>query len=213
LGYIQPAGGYGITPLEAEEIVKGDTPNAELIVPDEETFDTVAKRDLGEEYLLGTSGNDLLLGSSSADAVSGEGGDDWLIGQDGDDLLFGGEGNDVLRGDSGDDQLKGNAGNDLLVGGPGDDTYVYAPGHGIDEIRNAAGGVDWLLLTEGLTENRLTYHRCCDDLVVRVDNDPQQEIWILDWFLGGEFDISYIQPFEGTGIPPDTINESVTPCQ
>ncbi|SFG13752.1 calcium-binding protein [Neptunomonas qingdaonensis] len=146
------------------------------------------------DYIYGYAGNDVIFAFSGDDELYGGAGNDQLYGgngsgnDSGDDLLIGGDGNDTLRGEDGQDFLQGGAGNDH---------YYYSAGDGVDVIDNAGGGADWILLNGGITRQRLSFSQSGDDLVIRLDNDENQQITVLKHFLGGDYAISYVQPSDG----------------
>jgi len=76
---------------------------------------------LGQDTVLGTSGNDSLHDGGDANVMYGFTGDDQLFGNGGADTLFGGDGLDRLFGGGGPDTLFGRSGNDTLQGGTGSD--------------------------------------------------------------------------------------------
>lgn len=181
---------------------------------------------VGADNLQGRDGNDILDGGADNDSLSGGLGDDMLYGQVGADNLFGDEGSDrleggagndylsggsgadILLGGDGDDQLGGDAGDDLLVGGLGDDKYVYASGQGVDVIDNSDGGFDGLFFTD-VAQDRLSFTRDGDDLVILVDDDATQSVRVLNHFLGGDAAIDYVQPNGGYMLDTQQINDIV----
>jgi Ca2+-binding RTX toxin-like protein len=203
LSYIQPAGQGGIPASQINDlfIITPPPSGGDLEVPAESTFDTVNTGTAAAEQVIGTNGKDLLKGLEGNDQLFAFGGDDWLLGGDGDDYFDGGAGNDTMLGGAGDDQLGGDAGNDILVGGAGNDIYVYRPGSGSDTIINNDGGTDWLIFTDDITEDRLTYHRVDDNLLVKIDGSDATMVTVRDWFKGTEYQVAYIQPAGGYGIP------------
>ena len=144
-------------------------------------------RNLADTIHLG-AGDDKAWGRAGNDTILGEGGNDYLEGEDGDDLILGGSGND---------QLDGGAGADRLIGGTGDDKYVYSLGDGADVIDNTGGGNDGVFFSGGITQDRLSFRRDSDDLLILVDGDAQQSVRVLGHFLGGDKAISYVQPEGG----------------
>ena len=164
------------------------------------------------EQLVGSSGRDLLNGLAGNDQLFGLGGDDWLVAGAGNDYLDGGAGNDVQLGGEGNDQLGGDAGNDTLSGGAGDDIYVYRPGAGEDTIINTGGGTDWLIFTNDLTENRLSFVQAGNDLRIRIDGGQAGMVTVQGWFKGPEYRLSYIQPAGGYGIPANELNIQQEPA-
>ncbi len=195
LAYVQPMGGYGLTVLEIEEIVAAGIASEKPVVPDESTFDAVLDRNPSTTELNGTMSNDLLRGGNVGDEVTVRGydGDDWLVGGDDDELMWAGPGDDVLIAGNGDNQLNGGAGEDQLFGGSGYDRFVYDAEGQRDRIVNQGGGGDRLFFIDSVTADRLFFYRYCDDLVIRVDDDTQRQITVVNWFMGGEYLIEYIQ--------------------
>lgn len=144
-------------------------------------------RDLDDHIELG-AGDDKVWGRTGNDRIFGEAGNDYLEGEAGDDEIHGGIGND---------QLDGGAGSDFLAGGSGDDKYVYALGDGADVIDNSGGGNDGVFFTGGIDQERLSFQRDGDDLLILVDGDVEQSVRVLGHFLGGDKAISYVQPDGG----------------
>ncbi len=117
---------------------------------------------IGNDVLVGTTGNDFVYGGAGNDRlfllpgddvgnggtgddfIAGDAGRDLMVGGLGSDELVGGKGADVLSGDGGTDDLYGGADNDVLsggrgdgdqiVGGAGNDTFKFARGDGRDTI-------------------------------------------------------------------------------
>ena len=77
---------------------------------------------IGDDTLIGGSGNDILRGHFDDDSIVGNGGNDRLFGERGEDHLLGGDGDDFAKGSAGDDTVSGGAGNDRLWGNVGDDS-------------------------------------------------------------------------------------------
>nr|WP_269783233.1 calcium-binding protein [Marinibactrum halimedae] len=149
-------------------------------------------------------GDDLLMGQNGDDFISGYGGDDTLRGGQGNDQLFGGEGMDLLEGGIGDDYLAGGLGNDHLVGGAGNDTFDYGEQGGLDTIDVSGGGNDVLIMNE-ISFDRLGFYQDGDDLVVRVDRDSEQEVRVLNHFLGGDQSLSSVAVYNGDSVPHNQI--------
>jgi Ca2+-binding RTX toxin-like protein len=199
---------FGAEVLENQDIV-------DLLVidgSDEHLVNTPTLPSDFDQVLSGTSEGEQIVGSTLNDYISGLSGDDVLYGMSGNDLLEGGEGSDrliggngrgvntgddYLIGGAGDDILAGEDGNDTLVGGKGNDRYYYKADQGTDIIDNTGGGTDWIIFNEGMDRNRLSFHQDGDDLIILLDADMQQQIKVLNHFLGGEYAISYIQPSDG----------------
>lgn len=102
--------------------------------------------------------NDYINANGGDDIVHGNLGNDEIYGGSGNDQIFGDEGNDKLYGDAGTDILDGGEGDDELFGGAGDDTYIYSGGDDIFND-NSESAADVIQLTEGITENDLTFTR------------------------------------------------------
>ncbi|SEA82077.1 Ca2+-binding protein, RTX toxin-related [Desulfuromusa kysingii] len=202
IDYIQPANASGISAWTINRMFPPENPEADgIVTPDSSSFDMLWYGTQTGEQLVGTDGADLIRTYEGEDSLFGLAGDDWLLGGSDTDYLEGGDGNDVLYGGEGNDQLGGGAGNDTLIGGTGNDIYVYGEGNGADTINNSGGGVDWLLFTDGVTSDRLTYLQNGDDLIIRVDGDETTQITVTDWFTGSDYQIAYIQPDGENGIP------------
>lgn len=167
------------------------------------------------EQLLGSNGRDLIRGLAGDDQLFGFGGDDKFDGGDGNDYIsggngsFSGSGNDILIGGAGNDTLVGEDGDDRLFGGAGDDDYLYRAGSGSDLVY-AGGGTDWLFF-DGIASNRLGFHQDGNDLVIRVDGDANQQVRVVDHFLGGEHAIGFVQPGTGFAIAAAQIPGLLTP--
>jgi Ca2+-binding RTX toxin-like protein len=99
-----------------------------------------------KDYLCGGEGSDLVFGNEDTDR---------LCGGEGSDTLYGGKGDDTLTGGSGEDWLVGDAGNNTLQGGSGRDYFVLNAGESTDVITDFTQGEDLLVLTGGLTFDRL----------------------------------------------------------
>ncbi|MGB3210143.1 MAG: hypothetical protein WBB19_05490, partial [Desulforhopalus sp.] len=201
LSYVQPSGQSAISADQINALFSTPPDGNDLEVPPESEFDTVNTGTAAAEQVIGTGGNDLLKGLAGDDQLFGLSGNDWLLGGDDNDYLDGGAGDDVQLGEGGNDQLGGDAGNDILAGGAGDDIYVYRPGSGSDTIVNSDGGTDWLIFTDDITEARLTYYRSGDNLLVKIDGNDATMVTVQDWFKGTEYQVAYIQPAGGYGIP------------
>ncbi len=92
---------------------------------------------IGNDFLVGGSGNDTLNGSFDDDYIYGGIGNDSLIGGPGHDYLSGYTGNDTLQGNMGNDRLYGQDNNDQLDGGSGADS-IYG-GNGNDTAYGGTG--------------------------------------------------------------------------
>lgn len=200
IDYIMPAGGNGIPAAQIAALLTTDPGSA---------FDTVVDGTAEGEQLVGTAGTNQLNGLGGIDQLFGLAGNDELNGGAGNDYLDGGAGDDVQNGGADDDQLGGDAGDDIMAAGAGDDKYVYRPGSGADTIINSGGGTDWLLFTDDITTDRLSYWKSGDNLLVKIDNSNDTMVTIKDWFLGGENEVAYIQPSGAYGISAAQINTMV----
>ncbi|MDM1020605.1 calcium-binding protein, partial [Acinetobacter sp. VNK23] len=155
----------------------------------------------GDDTLWGQAGNDTLYGGIGADYLEGNEGDDILYGDQDNDILYGGAGNDILYGGQGDDTLRGGTGHDILDGGAGNDKYFYYLADGTETIDQTGGGTDVLwLMDQGITEDRIKFTKENNDLIVTIDNNPNQSVRVKDHFLGGEKAISSVQPNGGYTI-------------
>jgi Ca2+-binding RTX toxin-like protein len=181
----------------------------------------------GDDNLVGRAGADTLEGGIGNDTLQGGAGQDVLLGGEGEDSLFGGDGNDqldggvdndffeagagddVVNGGSGDDQINGGAGDDTLTGGTGNDMYVYSAGSGHDTIYNADGGSDGVMFTGGATEDRISFTRDGDDLVLLIDEGTEGSVRVINHFLGGNHAIDWVQPDGGYMISTSLINQRV----
>ncbi|WP_039950092.1 calcium-binding protein [Wohlfahrtiimonas chitiniclastica] len=207
LSFVQAQGGYLIPAIKISEMIKAAESGGK--------FDRVIEGTSQGEQLAGGSGADWIQGFDGDDKLFGMGGDDRLEGGNGDDYLSGGNGsgqgsgNDILLGGAGNDTLYGEDGDDLLIGGTGDDKYLYTEGGGVDTIDNTGGGNDGLFMN-GIAANRISYHRDKDDLVILVDKDLQQQVRVLNHFLGGDWLLNYIQPGTGYTLSAAQIAKQLT---
>lgn len=220
IDYVQPDGGSLLDTTAINALVGdgggGGDPGGGTPGNDDDYSNVVEGSSSGEQ-LLGSGGRDLMRGLGGADTMFAFGGDDKLEGGDGNDDLYGGNGsfsgsgNDILIGGTGSDSLKGEDGNDYLMGGAGDDSYYYAPGSGSDTIDNTGGGTDYIYFAS-IARERLSFHRDGDDLVVRVDDDANQQSRVLKHFQGGQYAIAFVQPGDGGyAIPASQFDALLTP--
>jgi Ca2+-binding RTX toxin-like protein len=206
IDYVQPDGGNYLTTAEINQLVAGGETGGE--------YDQVIEGTAAGEQLVGGAGKDNVKGLGGDDTLFGMAGDDLLEGGDGSDYLAGGNGSgtgsgaDSLDGGAGDDTLNGEDGANALTGGEGDDSYVY--GGGQDTIDNTGGGTDWLFFND-IDPSRLGFHQDGDDLVITVDDDLNHQVRVLDHFLGGGMEISYVQPGSGNAISASQIDSLLTP--
>lgn len=164
---------------------------------------------LGDDTLQGGAGQDTLLGGSGEDSLFGGEGDDQINGGADNDFVEAGAGNDVANGGAGDDQINGGLGDDTLTGGTGNDRYVFAAGSGHDTIDNSHGGSDGVFLTGGATEDRISFTRDGDDLVLLIDEGAEGSLRVVNHFLGGDGAIDWVQPDGGYMISTTQINQRV----
>ncbi len=164
---------------------------------------------IGNDTLQGGAGQDVLLGGEGEDSLFGGNGNDQLDGGADDDFFEAGVGDDVVNGGSGDDQLSGGAGDDVLIGGTGNDMYVFAAGSGHDTIHNADGGSDGVMFTGGATEDRISFTRDGDDLVLLIDEGAEGSVRVVNHFLGGDHAIDWVQPDGAYMISTSQINQRV----
>jgi serralysin len=173
----------GLRGLEGDDIIIGST-DGELINGNE-----------GRDRIYGTGGNNFLRGGTDDDTIVGADGNDTINGNQGNDVIFGGSGENLLRGGQGDDTLYGGSKDDILIGDFGTDVLTGGAGADLFVLRrDTAVGVmnpleadsitdfnraegDRIGLTEGLTENDITYEAIIDvdnngmnDTVIRIIN-------------------------------------------
>jgi len=151
---------------------------------------------------LGSNARDYINGWDQDDQVFGFAGDDYMAGNAGNDYLSGGNGSyngsgdDILDGGAGNDILVGEDGNDFLFGGEGNDHYYIRSNNGIDEISDSSGSQDVLFFND-VARERLHWYRQGDNLLVRIDDDPAQQVTVNNHFLGGDYGIELVQPGDG----------------
>ncbi|WP_109439549.1 calcium-binding protein [Acinetobacter haemolyticus] len=164
-------------------------------------YDQIIEGTVSSETLYGTSQNDLIESFDGNDTIWAKAGNDRIEGGAGNDYLDGGIGDDHMYGGSGNDTLIGGLGNDYLDGGAGDDKYFYYLSDGVDIIDQTGGGHDVLwLMDHGITHDRISFSKKNDDLIVMIDNNPDQYVRVKDHFLGGEKAIAAVQPNGGYTI-------------
>ncbi|WP_286220915.1 VCBS domain-containing protein [Marinobacter apostichopi] len=110
---------------------------------------------VGNDFLVGGSGDNELKGESGNDFLVGSGGNDKLKGGSGDDLLNGGTGNDEIQGEDGNDYLIGYWGDDKLQGGSGNDVLVGGIGNDVLEGDQGADVFAWELGDQYTSDNSL----------------------------------------------------------
>ncbi len=205
IDFVQPDGGFLLDTTEINQIVAAGGGEHDAVIEGTENA----------EQLVGTSGKDLIKGLAGDDTLFGLGNDDELLGGEGNDYLSGGNGSgggsgdDTLIGGEGNDTLDGEDGDDLLIGGSGDDNYYYSAGAGADIIDNTGGGYDGVFFQNGVDQERLTFLRDGDDLVIVVDGDVSQSVRVQSHFLGGDFAIDFVQPDGDALLDTAAINDLV----
>lgn len=135
----------------------------------------------GDDVVDGRGGADEITLETGNDFASGGDGDDFIRGDEGDDTIYGDAGNDQLYGGIGTDTLYGGSGDDLLDGGTDEDNYHFGLGGGQDIIHDA-GGIDALVLADGITFDDVWIVREGNDLSVTLADGSR--ILIPDWTLG-----------------------------
>jgi Ca2+-binding RTX toxin-like protein len=151
-------------------------------------------------YIFGDMGEDRMIGGSGNDTLTGGGGRSTMYGGAGDDRINGAGGRDVILGENGVDRIYGNGGNDVLVGGAhvdwiwagaGDD--VARGGFSADKIFGEDGndslfgehGLDWLV--GGLGDDQLVGGTEVDTLEGNEGNDQLfSQDTLLDNLFGGD---------------------------
>ncbi|WP_196158700.1 calcium-binding protein [Reinekea sp. G2M2-21] len=146
----------------------------------------------------GTGFDQVMTGTETGETLQGNTGKDQINALEGDDVVFGLGGDDELIGGAGNDTLDGGTGNDVLIGGTGNDTYYYRANSGQDVIDNTGGGTDSVFFI-GIGESQLSTERDGDDLIIRVDDDTQQEIRVKDHYLNANNQIERIGYDNGNG--------------
>lgn len=206
--------------------ISGTSANDAITVPvtlsvDANTPDTrlyaAVRVDAGEgnDTVTGHAGTDLLIGGSGDDSLSGANGSDWLVGGTGNDKLDGGDLDDLLVGNSGNDELKGGTGEDSMLGGGGNDVYVYNRGDGEDIIVNSDGNgasdFDTVRFGADIKPNQVSASLKGDDLLLKVDGDPNQSLLVRDFIGSGMMD--EVRFADGTVWDRQTLLQKVAPLQ
>ena len=177
-----------------------NTGNVNVGTIDPNDYDQVIEAPGGQT--VGSSGRDYVKGSDVDDQVFTFNGDDYIAGNGGNDQLYGGNGsfqnsgNDIIDGGAGNDILVGEDGNDVLMGGADNDHYYIRSNNGQDIIQEDGGSQDILFFND-VSRERLHWYRQGDNLVVRVDDDPAQQVTVENHFLGGDHAIELVQPGDG----------------
>jgi len=137
----------------------------------------------GEDTIFGAAGNDTIHGGDSRDWLSGQAGNDSISGEGGGDVLLSGGGENTLSGGAGDDYLQSFGSRDILDGGDGYDRagFFNVPGGvtvslGISGPQNTGWGTVTLIGIENLSGN------VGDDRLTGDDNDN----WLWGSLLGND---------------------------
>ncbi|UNB65902.1 hypothetical protein MME54_19175 [Pseudomonas syringae pv. helianthi] len=131
----------------------------------------------------------------------GLGGDDNLYGYGGRDYLNGGRGNDLLSGGTGDDEI---------IGGAGDNTIFYQRNDGVDTVYQDADS-NILSLGKDIKFNALGFYRSDDNLIVRVDEKPDQQVKVIDFFGNPNNSFKGVVLEDGTVLSEQWLTGSAVP--
>ncbi len=127
-----------------DTLVSGGDGYDRVIVQDAGDF-SLDQSEAGVEYVSSGSGDDSLDASGMTERVHqfGNVGDDVLVGGSGNDVQYGGVGNDQISGGDGNDTIRGNEGSDQLRGGDGND-LIYADAD--DSLIDGGDGTDRVIV-------------------------------------------------------------------
>lgn len=134
---------------------------------------------------VGDEKNNVIYSNLGSSKMFGNDGNDILYGGGGDDKLVGGTGNDLLLGGAGNDTLDGSGGENVLIGGDGRDTYVFDINKsGRIVIVDNNSNINKLLFQSDtpFSKKRLSTEVSGTDLIIRVDNDPNRQVTVLDYY-------------------------------
>ena len=101
---------------------------------------------LGNDTILGSTGNDQIDGGEGQDTITDTVGNNKIDGAEGNDTITAGVGNDTINGDDGDDFIDAGDGNDYVDGGEGGDQIFGGAG---DDVLIGDKGSDSLSGEEG----------------------------------------------------------------
>ena len=92
---------------------------------------------------------------------------------DGDDTVYAEAGNDIITGGKGNDTLEGGGGNDTYIfsRGDGKDTIYDNYGFGYNNSRSNNGGVDSLILSDGISAENIITKYDGTDLLIGIKED------------------------------------------
>ena len=136
------------------------------------------------------------------------------------DLIYYGasEGSDQIYGGDGNETFDGGSGDDYLEGGKGNDTYIWGRGYGHDTINNIVkdsygnvieGGVDRLILKEGLSATDLVWSTNENDLIATI-KDTGETLTFTDWYANPLNMLAGITFADGTTMSLEAIKASVS---
>lgn len=83
--------------------------------------------------------------------------------------------NGAIKGTDGDDILYSLNKDDLILGGKGDDNYMIFRGNGNDVISDS-GGIDKIIIGEGILPEQISLHRSFDSLVIKLDSGEKIDV-------------------------------------
>jgi hypothetical protein len=144
---------------------------------------------LGNDTLIGSSGNDMIIGGvgndrlygySGNDILQGGSDNDTLIDTAGADLLDGGIGVDTLIGGANNELFAGGAGNDNINTGDGADVVVFNRNDGQDIVNGGIGIYNTLSLGGGIHYADLALSKSGKNLILEVGNTDQ--ITLTNWY-------------------------------
>ena len=148
--------------FQAEEEITEDVETVEEHIENNEPVITekhLLIGGVGNDTIVGDSGDDLIIAGENNDRVEGRSGSDRIFGNQGNDTLTGNFGDDEIFGNDGDDRLFGSQGNDTLTGGEGEDRFIFQMDSvfdssylGVDRIRDFTVGEDKILLSKNTFE-------------------------------------------------------------
>jgi Ca2+-binding RTX toxin-like protein len=135
--------------------------------------------------------------------------DDVMVTGFANDWIDAGGGDDRVRAGAGRDVILGGRGNDRLAGGAGNDLYIHDR-HGGHDVIEETGGLDTLLLGEGITPVGVRLGRHRDNLVVDLKG-ADGSVTVKDWFASDAATVETIQFADGTAWGVDEISAGVQP--
>lgn len=194
--------------LRKKEEVVAEPPKPEPVLPY-----TIRHMQTNDFEMIGDEQNNVLYGHQGGGRMLGNGGHDILYGDDGDDNLSGGDGNDLLLGGADNDVLNGQAGDNVLLGGAGRDTYVFDMSQN-GRITIADDGNDGNTLSFHSNtrdpQARLSSYVYGSDLIIRVDDDPNRQVTILNYSFGSNSPVRDIEFKVTEGGVPFTTKQTMS---